>query len=214
MSYSEQIMSADKYPRIFSRQIEAIVYRDLSVSRRSIICLGLRLRQIIDLLASDKSRYFVQPRPIIVNSVLPAVLEETQALGFLNDCKCLVMGLRARATLVVQCSEVDLKSTEVSRGEISSASACKQPMLPAKVYITVPLIKDNKSLVKVSGKQLRRSHFQTSYFTLTVLLFTQVHKSIPENLLLGVALRCFSIPFREGWGSKNFPSRFMLQKSG
>ena len=42
-------------------------YRDLSVSRRSIICLNLRLRQIIDLLATDKSRYFVQPRPIIVN---------------------------------------------------------------------------------------------------------------------------------------------------
>ena len=38
-------------------------YRDLSVSRRSIICLS----QIIDLLATDKSRYFAQPRPIIVN---------------------------------------------------------------------------------------------------------------------------------------------------
>ena len=42
-------------------------YRDLSVSRRSIICLSLRLRQIIDLLATDKSRYFAQPRPIIAN---------------------------------------------------------------------------------------------------------------------------------------------------
>ena len=41
-------------------------YRDLSVSRRSIICLSLRLRQIIILLATDKSRYFAQPRPIIV----------------------------------------------------------------------------------------------------------------------------------------------------
>ena len=37
-------------------------YRDLSVSRKSI-----PLRQIIDLLATDKSRYFAQPRPIIVN---------------------------------------------------------------------------------------------------------------------------------------------------
>ena len=37
-------------------------YRDLSVSRKSIW-----LRQIIDLLATDKSRYFAQPRPIIVN---------------------------------------------------------------------------------------------------------------------------------------------------
>ena len=33
-------------------------YRDLSVSR-------LRLRQIIDLLTTDKSRYFAQPHPII-----------------------------------------------------------------------------------------------------------------------------------------------------
>ena len=42
-------------------------YRDLSVSRRSIICLSLWLRQIIDPLASDKSQYFAQPRLIIVN---------------------------------------------------------------------------------------------------------------------------------------------------
>ena len=35
-------------------------YRDLSVSRRSIICLGLG--KMIDLLATDKSRYFAQPR--------------------------------------------------------------------------------------------------------------------------------------------------------
>ena len=41
-------------------------YRDLSVSRTSNICLSLRLRQITDLLASDKSRYFAQARPITV----------------------------------------------------------------------------------------------------------------------------------------------------
>ena len=41
-------------------------YRDLSVARKSIICLYLRIRQIIDLIATDKSRYFVQSRPIIV----------------------------------------------------------------------------------------------------------------------------------------------------
>ena len=41
-------------------------YCDLSMSRRSIICLSLRLRQIIDLLATNKSQYFAQPRPIIV----------------------------------------------------------------------------------------------------------------------------------------------------
>ena len=42
-------------------------YRDLSVARRSILCLiCLRHRQIIDLLATDKSRYFAQLRAIIV----------------------------------------------------------------------------------------------------------------------------------------------------
>ena len=45
-------------------------YRDLSVSRTSITCPSLQLRQIIDLLATDKTRYFAQPRPIIVNSFL------------------------------------------------------------------------------------------------------------------------------------------------
>ena len=40
-------------------------YRDLSVSRRSIICLSFRLRQIIDLRTNHD--YFAQPRPIIVN---------------------------------------------------------------------------------------------------------------------------------------------------
>ena len=44
-------------------------YRDLSMSRISQInyLSKLRLWQIIDLLATDKSRYFAQPRPIIVN---------------------------------------------------------------------------------------------------------------------------------------------------
>jgi len=42
-------------------------YRDVPVSHGSIICLSLRLRQRIDLLATDKSRYFAQPRSIIVN---------------------------------------------------------------------------------------------------------------------------------------------------
>ena len=44
-----------------------VKYRDLSVSRRSIICRSRRLRQIIDLLATDKSQHFAQPRPKIVN---------------------------------------------------------------------------------------------------------------------------------------------------
>ena len=53
--------------RMIKQLLNSVIakYRDLSVSRRSIICLSLRLRQIIDLLATDKSRYFAQPRPII-----------------------------------------------------------------------------------------------------------------------------------------------------
>ena len=55
--------------RMIKQLLNSVIakYRDLSVSRRSIICLILRLRQIIDLLATDKSRYFAEPRPIIVN---------------------------------------------------------------------------------------------------------------------------------------------------
>ena len=42
-------------------------YRDLLVYLRSIICLSLQLQQIIDLLSTDKSRCFAQPRSTIVN---------------------------------------------------------------------------------------------------------------------------------------------------
>ena len=41
-------------------------YHDLSVSRRSIICQRQRLRQIIDLLTTDKPQYFAQILSIIV----------------------------------------------------------------------------------------------------------------------------------------------------
>ena len=41
-------------------------YHDLSLYRKLIICLGLWFRQIMNLLATDKSRYFAQPSPIIV----------------------------------------------------------------------------------------------------------------------------------------------------
>ena len=55
--------------RMIKKLLNSVIakYLDLSVSRRSIICLSLRLRKIIGLLATDKSRYFAQPRPIIVN---------------------------------------------------------------------------------------------------------------------------------------------------
>ena len=61
--------------RMIKQLLNSVItkYRYLSVSRRSviIICLSLRLLQIIiiiiDLLATDKSRYFAQPRSKIVN---------------------------------------------------------------------------------------------------------------------------------------------------
>ena len=69
-----------RFPRIFIKKnklgdwmikqlLNSVIakYHDLSVSSRSITCLSLWLRQIIDLLATDKSRYFAQPRPIIVH---------------------------------------------------------------------------------------------------------------------------------------------------
>ena len=54
--------------RMIKQLLNSVIakYRDLPVSRTSIICLSPRLRQIIDLLATDKSRYFAQPRSIIV----------------------------------------------------------------------------------------------------------------------------------------------------
>ena len=48
------------------------------------------------------------------------------------------------------------------------------------------------------------------HFTLTVpALFTRVYKWVPTNLILGVTLKWTSI---HSGGSKNIPSRFMLQK--
>lgn len=39
----------------------------------SIICLSLWFRQIIDRVASDKSRYFTQPRPVLVFVVFSSI---------------------------------------------------------------------------------------------------------------------------------------------
>ena len=55
--------------RMIKQLLNSVIakYYDLSVSCRSIIIgLSLQLWQIIDLLATDKSQYFAQPRPIIV----------------------------------------------------------------------------------------------------------------------------------------------------
>ena len=63
--------------RMIKQLLNSVIakYRDLSVSRRSIIFRSQRLRQIIGLLAIYKSRYFAQPRPIIAScssTVLPS----------------------------------------------------------------------------------------------------------------------------------------------
>jgi len=47
--------------------IKQLLNSVLPKSRRSIICLCLRHRQINDLLTTDKSRYFARPRPIIID---------------------------------------------------------------------------------------------------------------------------------------------------
>ena len=53
-----------------ARKMNGLPLPQRIVSRRSVICFSLRLRQITDLLALDKSRYFAQLRPIIVKSCL------------------------------------------------------------------------------------------------------------------------------------------------
>ena len=65
--------------------------RDLSVSRRSIIYLSRRFRQImtiIDLLATDKSRHFAQPRPIIVNYPYTAISRKIVGKKNKKTSKC------------------------------------------------------------------------------------------------------------------------------
>ena len=59
-------------------------YRKLSVARRSTICFCLRHRQIIDLLATDKSRYFAQSRPIIEYYYFKSIQNMPQICGLLS----------------------------------------------------------------------------------------------------------------------------------
>ena len=60
-----------RFPRIFIKKKQTRWSND-NWSRRSIICLSLRHWQVIDVLATGKSQYFAQPRPIIVNYFLPS----------------------------------------------------------------------------------------------------------------------------------------------
>ena len=77
--------------RMIKRLLNSVFakYRDSSVSHRSIICLSLRLRQIIDVLATDKSRYFAQPRSIIANNLtLRDAGKIGQVNGYLKQDNC------------------------------------------------------------------------------------------------------------------------------
>ena len=77
--------------RVIKQLLNSVIakYRDLWVSRRSIICRSQRLRQVIDLLATDKSRCFAQPRPIIVNYFpnWPWCKKIVRVRGY--QCRCL-----------------------------------------------------------------------------------------------------------------------------
>ena len=61
-------------------------YRDLSVPRRSIICLSLQLRRIVDLLTTDKSQYFAQPRPIVANYRVITIIRLKEQLISCQHC--------------------------------------------------------------------------------------------------------------------------------
>ena len=60
--YSLKNQLGDRMLKQFLNSI-TVRCRDLSVSPRSIICRSLRPQQIIDLLTTDKLRYFAQPGP-------------------------------------------------------------------------------------------------------------------------------------------------------
>ena len=55
----------------------------------TMICLCLALRQIIYLLVTDKSRYFAQPRPIIVNW-LYLILLDVMSLSRRKGCESMM----------------------------------------------------------------------------------------------------------------------------
>ena len=85
-------------------------YRDLSVARRSIICLCLRHRQIIDLLATDKSRYFAQPRPIIVYYFTKQIKNRNNVITIANA----TVGLSCRPGKTCNTGNLDRAKTSTS----------------------------------------------------------------------------------------------------
>ena len=70
--YKKKRNLATEWWNNYGTRLSQNVSRVLSVESRSIIHLGLdiRLRQIIDLLATDKTRYFAQPCAITFNYII------------------------------------------------------------------------------------------------------------------------------------------------
>ena len=63
---------ADRFPELLGsdriiKQLSQNIVISICQCLADQLLISVRLRQITDLLASDKSRYFAQPRPIIVN---------------------------------------------------------------------------------------------------------------------------------------------------
>ena len=135
-------------------------YRDLSVSRRSIICRSRRLRQIIDLLASDKSRYFAQPPPIIVKCATTQ-MKVTAVSHSLN----LPRGEDDRLL-----SYLSLSLSLKKKGFFYSLLVCNQQsrneQLPSRVEnlyqeFTLPACSDKNSRIRMRVR-LRSEHFGKS----------------------------------------------------
>ena len=131
--------------RMIKQLLNSIIvkYRDLSEASRSIICLSLRLRQIIDLLASDKSRYFPQPRPIIVNYLYSRfnVICSWKSLPISLSCKLLPVQWREYqladkiSQWTPKCLEQQHSTTTRSSGQIfksNATSLCSNKKRPEK----------------------------------------------------------------------------------
>ena len=97
--------------RMIKQLVNSVItkYRDLPVSRTSIICLSLRLWQIIDLLATDKSRYFYQPRPIIVN-LLQCIVLQWNVIKYAFYCNHLILWI----WICLHCTQTQRKAIAAS----------------------------------------------------------------------------------------------------
>ena len=84
------VKMADSFADLSRRKDDRMIKQLLnSVMANTMICLCLALRQIIYLLVTDKSRYFAQPRPIIVNW-LYLILLDVMSLSRRKGCESMM----------------------------------------------------------------------------------------------------------------------------